>query len=343
VKSSLEGLLNLIRPLRNITLNGTVFQVKFYLSCDYKMLRLLYGQKSANSTFGCVWCNKSLRLRPNFEEIINIDRNLYEPIEDQREPIIDFIHFRDTVIDVLHLLLRITDNLLKLLISKLTTLDNNDGADLNLRPRLKIFLNFLENDCNISNPWYKSRKGEDKIKIRSLNARERTTIFEKVFEDYIDLNEVIIEERFKKKNFYFIFPDFHDIDFELENFVWLKFFQIYSKIKLNELGEDFRIELRMLGRAYSDLNLRENGSSTLTPYWHSLIFHIEEMITLHGNISIFSNEPNEKLNDFSKMYYIKNTNKINTNLKYLEQLFYKRNRIEFFNSNGKYTDLPELD
>ena len=99
----------------------------------------------------------------------------------------------------------------------------------------------------------------------------------------------------------------------------------------------------MLGRAYSDLNLRENGSSTLTPYWHSLIFHIEEMITLHGNISIFSNEPNEKLNDFSKMYYIKNTNKINTNLKYLEQLFDKRNRIEFFNSNGKYTDLPELD
>ena len=81
--------------------------------------------------------------------------------------------------------------------------------------------------------------------------------------------------------------------------MWLKFFQIYSKIKLNELGDDFRIELRMLGRAYSDLNLRENGSSTLTPYWHSLIFHKEEMITLHGNISIYRNEPNEKLNDFS--------------------------------------------
>jgi hypothetical protein len=65
------------------------------------------------------------------------------------------------------------------------------------------------------------------------------------------------------------------------------------------------------------------------------------MLAIHGDISIFSNQPNEKLNEFSKHYYIKHTNRKNTNLEYLKQLIQKRNRFEFFNLNGNINDLPD--
>ena len=77
--------------------------------------------------------------------------------------------------------LRITDILFKLLFYKLITLDGNDGPNLDLRPNLRSFLEFLKNNCGISNPWYVSNKGGDSIKLRSLNGNEREQIFEKIF------------------------------------------------------------------------------------------------------------------------------------------------------------------
>jgi hypothetical protein len=342
VNASLTGLINMLRVLQNITINEINFAIKFYLSCDYKQLRILYGQKSSNALFGCVYCRKNLRTRPDFNENLTINRTLLDPIqEDERPPIIDFIDFKDTIIDVLHLFLRTTDILFKLLFNKLTDLDQNNGPNIDQRPHLRIFLDFLKNDCNISNPWYVSRKGDDSIKLRSLNSNEREKIFEKIFEDFIDLDEPLAEDRLKKKNFYFIFPDFPNLNFELENYVWLNFYEIFQKFKTNELGQDFARNLRNLGRAYVELNLNENLQNTLTPYWHNFFFHVEEMLAIHGDISIFSNQPNEKLNEFSKHYYIKHTNRKNTNLEYLKQLIQKRNRFEFFNLNGNINDLPD--
>lgn len=67
------------------------------------------------------------------------------------------------------------------------------------------------------------------------------------------------------------------------------------------------------------------------------------MLELHGNIHIFSTQPNEKLNDFCTKYYHRATNRQNTDKKYLLQILLKRNRIEFYNLEGDLEDFYSSD
>jgi hypothetical protein len=91
---------------------------------------------------------------------------------------------------------------------------------------------------------------------------------------------------------------------------------------------------------YLIVNKENNQSETLSPYLHCLVFHYCQMLELHGNIHIFTTQPNEKLNDFCTQYYHRNTNKQNSDKQYLLQLVQKRNRIEFYNLDG---DLEEFN
>ena len=61
-----------------------------------------------------------------------------------KEPLIKFIEYDDIVIDLLHLFLRITDQLYKRLFEKIIRFDKNIGSDITLRPNLKLFWDFLE-------------------------------------------------------------------------------------------------------------------------------------------------------------------------------------------------------
>jgi len=58
------------------------------------------------------------------------------------------------LIDDLHLLLRVTDKLLKLLLLKFIRLDQNEGKEISKRKNLEIFINFLIDKCKIKNPLY---------------------------------------------------------------------------------------------------------------------------------------------------------------------------------------------
>ena len=53
------------------------------------------------------------------------------------------------LIDDLHLLLRVTDKLLKLLLLKFIRLDQNEGKEISKRKNLEIFINFLIDKCKI--------------------------------------------------------------------------------------------------------------------------------------------------------------------------------------------------
>ena len=60
-----------------------------------------------------------------------------------QKPIIKFIEYNMVLIDDLHLLLRVTDKLLKLLLLKFIRLDQNEGKEISKRKNLEIFINFL--------------------------------------------------------------------------------------------------------------------------------------------------------------------------------------------------------
>lgn len=73
------------------------------------------------------------------------------------------------LIDDLHLVLRVTDKLFKLLLLKFIRLDQNEGKDLGLRKNLEIFIKFLEDKCKIKNPFYLADKpGYGKIQFLVL-------------------------------------------------------------------------------------------------------------------------------------------------------------------------------
>jgi hypothetical protein len=52
VKKSLSELLLLLEPLSQINIKGRFYQIIFFLGCDYKMIRILYGQQASNAIKG---------------------------------------------------------------------------------------------------------------------------------------------------------------------------------------------------------------------------------------------------------------------------------------------------
>ena len=49
LKKSINELLELLEKINYIIIGEKTFEIEFYLAADYKMLRLLYGQKSSNA------------------------------------------------------------------------------------------------------------------------------------------------------------------------------------------------------------------------------------------------------------------------------------------------------
>ena len=128
VSGSLKDTLDLLEKINNIQIGDKTYNILFYLGADYKMLRLIYGQKSSNASESCVWCKFDMSKTPNIKADFQIFRKLND-IDKHLEPIIKFIPFEKCVVDLLHLLLRITDQLFKLLIFKLIRIDKNGGED----------------------------------------------------------------------------------------------------------------------------------------------------------------------------------------------------------------------
>ncbi len=209
-------------------------------------------------------------------------------------------------------------------------------------------MNFLKNNCKISNPYYTSVKSEEKLKLRSFNGNERMTMFREIFKKYPEFSEKTLKTTWRTKNFDDIFPpnlDPEGNNFDFENNLWYGFYKMCLQIKIFDRNwystTDFENDSKDLLDFYLFINEYNRNSKTIFPYGHITFFHLVEMLELHKNLNKYSTQPNEKLNGFSTIYYHICTNKNNTGLKYLNQLFKKRNRLEFYYLNGKIEDLND--
>ena len=312
------------------------------------MLRILYGQKAPNAEFGCLYCKNSLKQnkRDFYKQNFTINRQLTDE-PDQNDPIIDFIDFKDCIFDILHAFLRISDDLFETFLSKLNQKDGNQGNDISRRPNFKIFMDFLVTNCKVSNPFYVPKNSEE-IKLRNLNATERERIFDNIFEEYVNTDGQKIKKNFNNIQFQNTTQD----EFKHENFVWLTFYKIYKKLRKKIEAEtsspsadnkkvwdsEFENDMNLLLRSFSKLNFTSNFTYNITPYWHILYFHTKELLERHDEIASFSNQPNEKLQHFMKICYVRSTNKKRSNKKYLKQVLNKRNRLEFYHLEGDLRD-----
>lgn len=148
----------------------------------------MFGINDANSKFPCPWCKWDSKKELHVQDIDNnwtiSDRSHKEALEclnkkDSKgyvnEGLFPFIEFDRSVVDVLHLTLRITDKLFAALLLRLEELEENNSSDLSKRPLTKIFWDFVEIECNVTHPFYKKEKNniESNIKLRKLNQNER--------------------------------------------------------------------------------------------------------------------------------------------------------------------------
>lgn len=329
-----------LSQIEHIKIDETTYDIDWFVAADLKMLAIMFGINAANSHHACIWCDCNLYELPNKNSVFPINRTLtksYElfPVHKLgyvNEPILQFVDFKNCVVDLLHLFLRISDKLFELLIEKLISIDGNDSEDLEKRETFKIFCDLLSQKCKVTKPFYLSQKDKgNKIKLRSFNGEERLRIFQNLH--YDDKNKPTLLSSF--------FPE--KVNLLLEDYVWREFYHLYQMTKSytnNPYDLSFPIsylesELKKWLVRYLKLNA---GFDNLSCYAHAFCFHVPQMIKIHGDINIFNCNGIEKLNDFASQYFHFCTNKHKKNLDYLRQMLEKRNRIEFYTLDGKLTD-----
>jgi hypothetical protein len=289
---------------------------------------------------------------PTIEHHLDLNTNEHWKIsrrltDNSNKPlIIKFIDFKMVLIDDLHMLLRISDKLFKLLLLKFIRLDQNEGKDLSLRKNLEVFIRFLEDNCKIKNPFYITDKpGYGNIQFRSFNGNERMRIFSELYEPKINIKTKKETTAPHLNGLYNQGVD-PPYDFKKEDSVWFGFYSLYLSLK-NYNNDSSILSIKEAIREWTEdylyISKKENNSEKIFPYMHCLIFHYCEFLELHGNIHSFSTQPNEKLNDFFTQYFHKSTNKHNLDKSYLKQLLKKRNRIEFYNVKGDVAEFHEED
>ena len=140
-------LANVIEEVEFISNNGIEvdrekFEVEFYLGADWKFLATVCGIESPNCTHACIWCtcpkgerysadkewsltdvSKGAHTIDSISSASTLSAKWKKKFNCAHLPLFPMIHISRAVIDNLHFFLRITDNLVNLLITDLRRLD----------------------------------------------------------------------------------------------------------------------------------------------------------------------------------------------------------------------------
>ncbi len=192
IKICLKELIEQIEIITEITVEKKNHRINFKMGGDLKWLATVYGLNAANSNYPCPWCfwkNEPLTNNDlsknwpiNQRKIQSSNDLIKKKSTDEKkgqikDPLFKFIDFDQCVVDVLHLFLRVTDKLFRLLLNRLEQLDTifsgyKSGKIENMK-MTKIFLDFLQS-CKITAPFYvKVQEKVSKYKLRKLNKNEK--------------------------------------------------------------------------------------------------------------------------------------------------------------------------
>ena len=345
LKEALKEVFENLKQIQNstITINQKKFTVRLMLGADMKFIAIVFGLNQSKSNFCCPWCYFDNSIPVNIDDEWPISRtqrlaaeytlNGNEAMGHKHKPILDFIEFDSCVIDSLHLLLRVSDQLLKDLIAKIDTADYNiNSTNFTDRPLLNMLNLAIKNKCKIYKPFYvkkkKSNPNEKSIKMRSLNGNERL----RIFEEFVGRDNMLR----------YIFPP-NLINLDVEEFVWEKFYNLFIQLKSFSSNP---IHAPQNSIENLKANLKEwlgffllSHHGKITPYVHAFVYHTTQFLEMYGEITIYNLQSLEKLNDFMTIYYQRSTNRQRRNLKYMKQLLHKRNRIEFYSLGWTLDDL----
>lgn len=310
-KACLSKALSEIEKTKSIMIEDVIFNILLTNGGDMKYLLNIYGINSSISKHPCLWCTTECsafhRFRqPHAKRTLEQAKALYltQKLGYTKLPITT-IDFDCCIIDLLHMMLRIFDQLFDHLFAAIQLLDGSkDDLDLSTKPNLnKLFL-YLEYDLFIKHPMQPTKDG--KMRLRSLNGLERLKVLESI-------------------NLVELFPELED-RVELQQ-LWRGFFNIYVSLKnpngypKDQMAALVKESTLAWGNLYTSISWR----GSVTPYIHAFVDHLHEMIAEHGEVCLWTMQGLEKLNDILSKEFFMCTNKHDD---FLVQMIKRRNRME---------------
>lgn len=321
-----------MESLSSLQVGNYTYKLTYFLGADMKFLAMALGIEAANSTYSCVWCKCPSRDRHDItkEWSITDTRNggartiseIQECAQIKKrkntehlkcgcinQPIFPCIPITRVIPDILHLFLRISDVLTNLLILELRRLDGIDKVNSKDANRTSQYEKFLNEQCKISFHFY-TDKGSKEMKWRDLVGPEKLKLFSK-----INLPE--------------LYPDLPNVE-KIQK-IWKDFLSIYNLLR--SLNTDSQ-EVKEEATKWITLFLEVYQTKHVTPYMHTLVYHIPEFISLYGSLAPFSQQGLEKLNDNITKDYFRSTNHRKDSL---ESLMMKLNRLQELSDTKEQT------
>lgn len=153
-------------------------------------------------------------------------------------------------------------------------------------------------------------KSTKEIKSRDFTGPEHWKIFTS-----INLRELI--------------PEHRDVESICE--LWEKFVKLMTFLKkvtyISAEVDKFEIDARLWVELFMKVYLKKD----VTPYMHVLQFHVAETLRLHGNVSFFSQQGLEKMNDVVTKWFFRSSNYRGEDS--LKQVMMKQNRLNYLSSS----------
>ena len=315
-----------------LEVNDIKYTVHFYLGADWKFLAMACGIDAANSKYACIWCTCSKDDRHKVDKewsITDVEKGARtinsiitasklpakspKRFNCSRTPLFQAVPIHRVIIDNLHLFLRITDNLINLLITELRRMDGIEkctSLDSCGAVNINEYQSFLKNACKIPFNFYVCKESRA-LKWRDLTGPEKYKLFSKI-------------------NIPELFPNLPNASTIQE--IWNSFMKL-NKVIHSQVISNVEIETFKQGaKVWLQLFLTVYQTKHVTPYMHAMIAHLPEFMQLYGSVVPFTQQGLEKLNDVYTQYYFRSTN--HHELESLEQLLLKKNRLEAMEDEG---------
>lgn len=319
---ALKELIREINELDTVLAAGEHIKVQLFLGGDLKFLNQMMGIEGFSSKHSCLWCHCPSELRWDFQKVwcmndVHLGARTVASITEKsskkgREklncfstPLFSNIPVINVIPDTLHLFLRVADQLINHLIVELKSRDNMRKC----APRFAItkysnmqqFEKFVQS-LGISWQFY-ADKTSGLITSRDFTGPEHRKIF-----NNINLQDII--------------PDHPKLDNIVK--LWSGFLTLMHDMK-GDLAIAKINQFEKNARAWVELFTKVYLCKDVTPYMHVLMNHVPDSLRLHGNISNFSQQGLEKLNDYVTAWYFRSTSHIKNQA--FRQVMQKQNRI----------------
>ncbi len=232
-----------------------------------------------------------------------------------KQPPIIYLDSNFHVIEILHKFLRVTDLLVKCLLTELMLFDRFEkNYDPFKHPSLKMLSDFLINDLKHKG-FAEDMSEKDMLNVlKGMQGPKKKLFFQKI-------------------NLATLFPIIQRHDGTNQNIqpnitrVFRAYWDLHNIIREEKVYDKKEIEDKVSLFKNEFLNIF--SEKLITPYLHMTFFHLADQYELfNGKIKDFSTEGLEKLNDFTTAQFFRSTNKRG----YVKQILERDQRIEIYKS-----------